>query len=503
MTFLILLAATAVQDDSYAPTQIGRGLWKSPAGFIYRSDKLFTGDELRRQEAAAGFDVGPVPPRTEKEIKAAFGGRDKSEWQVSTSRPRLKVHFRPRPARPSFDESRAISLTTQREGEFETLPESDRPVSNAGEGEPPSGRSRHVSYRVPVADRDPVQRADVADTSPLPQTGQTKEPAEATQMPAVPRATFRVPSVVVAIVVCLLVPALLIAFGVNGSSKPSQTVSSTILKIPETLNTFHQRKPDNTVREPTFDTSRRTLIACPYCQTERLSVEPKWRYVRCPVCQEIVELGKQGDPIDHVPRRAVTSNPSLPADSLRQTARVSVADDATEAPKKLSPHEIEARNAAFKFDVLARLRGLDPYEFEGFVGSLLEEIGFDSVEVTEASGDGGVDVRGIYNTAKLFNDRVAIQVKRYGKNTRVGRPEIQALRGSLAPSERGMIITTSDFTEAAVEEACRAGVQEITLMNGEWLLEEMIKNSFGMTWGEDGLLVENETNADLRFATPA
>jgi len=72
-------------DETYVPTRIGRGLWRSPAGFVYRSDKLFTGDELRRQEAAAGFDVGPVPPRSAEEIRLAYGQRQ------------------PNPARYSFD----------------------------------------------------------------------------------------------------------------------------------------------------------------------------------------------------------------------------------------------------------------------------------------------------------------------------------------------------------------------------------------------------------------
>jgi hypothetical protein len=73
MATLILLMITGAPDETYAPTQIGRGLWRSPAGFVYRSDKRFTGDELKRQEIAAGFDVGSVPPRSPQEIKLAFG----------------------------------------------------------------------------------------------------------------------------------------------------------------------------------------------------------------------------------------------------------------------------------------------------------------------------------------------------------------------------------------------------------------------------------------------
>lgn len=79
MWCVIALTLLIAADESYAPVKIGRGLWRSPAGFVYRSDKLFTGDELRRQEAAAGFDVGPVPPRTEEEIRMAFGVRHRRQ----------------------------------------------------------------------------------------------------------------------------------------------------------------------------------------------------------------------------------------------------------------------------------------------------------------------------------------------------------------------------------------------------------------------------------------
>jgi hypothetical protein len=73
MATIMLLIIITSHEESYVPTQIGRGLWRSPAGLVYRSDKLFTGDELKRQEIAAGFDVGPVPPRSPQQIKLAYG----------------------------------------------------------------------------------------------------------------------------------------------------------------------------------------------------------------------------------------------------------------------------------------------------------------------------------------------------------------------------------------------------------------------------------------------
>lgn len=87
MWYVIALTLLTGADESYAPVKIGRGLWKSPAGFVYRSDKLFTGNELRRQEAAAGFNVGPVPPRTADEIRLAYGQRQPNSARYSFETP--------------------------------------------------------------------------------------------------------------------------------------------------------------------------------------------------------------------------------------------------------------------------------------------------------------------------------------------------------------------------------------------------------------------------------
>jgi restriction system protein len=82
-------------------------------------------------------------------------------------------------------------------------------------------------------------------------------------------------------------------------------------------------------------------------------------------------------------------------------------------------------------------------------------------------------------------ERIAVQVKRLQANVR--RPEIQALRGSLATHERGLFITTGGFSRGAAEEAMRATATPIGLMTGEELAGQLIELRVGVR-EENGVL---------------
>ncbi len=86
MSVFLLLVLISAKD--YAPTEIGPGLWRSPAGFVYRSDRRFTGDELRRQEAAAGFDVRLFQPglRKKSEKRSGKGARSSAPYPLPAGR---------------------------------------------------------------------------------------------------------------------------------------------------------------------------------------------------------------------------------------------------------------------------------------------------------------------------------------------------------------------------------------------------------------------------------
>lgn len=128
-----------------------------------------------------------------------------------------------------------------------------------------------------------------------------------------------------------------------------------------------------------------------------------------------------------------------------------------------------------------RLINMSPSAFEHLIGKLLEAIGF-RADVTKASHDGGVDVRGELVIDNVIRVKMSVQAKRYKIGNNVQAPVVQQLRGSVntVELERGLLITTSDFTKYAYQEAEAYGKANIDLMNGEKLVELLLKYEIGV-----------------------
>ena len=148
---------------------------------------------------------------------------------------------------------------------------------------------------------------------------------------------------------------------------------------------------------------------------------------------------------------------------------------------------IEQQNREVRTQLLRQAQEGDPADFERLIATLLVKMGFDDVEVTRISGDGGVDVRGILVVGDVVRVRMAVQAKRWQGN--VGAPIVQQVRGSLGAHEQGLIITTSDFGSGAREEAARADASPVALMNGEQLAILLAENEVGVLRNEHVLLM--------------
>ena len=143
--------------------------------------------------------------------------------------------------------------------------------------------------------------------------------------------------------------------------------------------------------------------------------------------------------------------------------------------------EIERHNAKIRERLLEKLRAMDAIDFENLLGRLLDEMDFLDTQVTRASGDGGIDVRGTWKIADGITIKMAIQAKRWKKGHNVQSPIVDAVRGALASSERGMIITTSDFSKGAIENAeDKTKSSTISLVNGEQLVKLLVKHGIGV-----------------------
>ena len=135
--------------------------------------------------------------------------------------------------------------------------------------------------------------------------------------------------------------------------------------------------------------------------------------------------------------------------------------------------------ASFHTQLLERLQSLSSREFEQFARRLLTAYGFQDVEVTQISSDGGIDGYGRLRLG-LATMNVAFQSKKWQGN--VGRPKVDEFRGAIQGEyEQGVFFTTSDFTPGAREASLKKGAVPIILLNGESIVKLMIEKELGVT----------------------
>lgn len=140
---------------------------------------------------------------------------------------------------------------------------------------------------------------------------------------------------------------------------------------------------------------------------------------------------------------------------------------------------IENQNELTKESLRKMLHSMDPYQFEYLVADLLQRIGYENVQVTKRSGDKGIDVVANLTVGGITNVKTVVQVKRW-TNQRVSGAEIAQLRGSAETDQRGLIITTSDFTKDGLKEAQASNKIPVSLINGEKLIQLLIKYGVGV-----------------------
>jgi hypothetical protein len=105
------------------------------------------------------------------------------------------------------------------------------------------------------------------------------------------------------------------------------------------------------------------------------------------------------------------------------------------------------------------------YEFEEYIAKFFKVNGFE-VQQTSYSHDGGIDLIAFCNDP-IYSGKYIIQCKKY-KDTLVGQPVIRDLYGVVMSenANKGILITTSDFTEDAQTFARHKNIE---LINGTML----------------------------------
>jgi restriction system protein len=166
-----------------------------------------------------------------------------------------------------------------------------------------------------------------------------------------------------------------------------------------------------------------------------------------------------------------------------------VSDDRQDRLKKIKEERIETtreeeeseeiQNFTWQEEIIEELLIMSPSSFERLCQRLLRELGFQNVEVTGQTNDGGIDGKGILRLGGVLSFHVIFQAKRYKGS--VSPSIVRDFRGAMVGrADKGLIITTGTFTREAKKEAQRDGAPPIDLMDGNDLAEKLKELKLGV-----------------------
>ena len=157
--------------------------------------------------------------------------------------------------------------------------------------------------------------------------------------------------------------------------------------------------------------------------------------------------------------------------------------EAVETPDEALRRAHGAITGALAAELLDRVRKASPAFFETLIVALLLAMGYGgtSEEAGRAigqSGDDGVD--GVIDQDPLGVDQIYVQAKRYGEGNNIGAGAIRDFYGalSLKKAHKGIFVTTSAFSPAAIDTARGLG-SRIVLIDGPQLAKLMIRYNVG------------------------
>lgn len=159
------------------------------------------------------------------------------------------------------------------------------------------------------------------------------------------------------------------------------------------------------------------------------------------------------------------------------------ADESEVDPLTAATEIVRQLNAATETELRVALQNSSPEFFEKAVLELLWAMGYGGGQGEKQhlgkSHDGGID--GVIRQDPLGLQNVYVQAKRYADDNAVGSPDINSFYGALARrgADRGVFITTSKFTPAAIDAAQQFNGRVI-LIDGIRLTFLMLQNGVGV-----------------------
>jgi restriction system protein len=161
-----------------------------------------------------------------------------------------------------------------------------------------------------------------------------------------------------------------------------------------------------------------------------------------------------------------------------------IIEKVSQTPQEILDSSYQSLRQNLAQEILEYIKNSPPKFFEGLVVDLLIAMGYggsrkDAGQAIGQVGDGGID--GIIKEDKLGLDTIYLQAKRWEGT--VTRPIVQGFAGALMGrrASKGILITTSNFSQQAIDYANGVEHLKIILIDGEQLAQLMIEHDVGVT----------------------
>lgn len=227
--------------------------------------------------------------------------------------------------------------------------------------------------------------------------------------------------------------------------------------------------------------------ALSYLNMAGLTKKPKRAYYE--ITEDGIKILSTPEKVDdYITEKVQQRNQEKSNISTVNTPSVTRMDDSTDdmTPSETIEISFEKIKSKIYNDILDTIISKTPREFEKLVVALLQKMGYggeiqNSGEVTQYSNDNGID--GIIKEDVLGFGRIYIQAKRYQRDNKIGREDLNKFVGALAvaQSNKGVFITTSSFNKNAIEYANKLNNNTtLVLIDGEQLAKYIYDYSLGM-----------------------
>lgn len=186
----------------------------------------------------------------------------------------------------------------------------------------------------------------------------------------------------------------------------------------------------------------------------------------------LTDKGRNTELTDEQSRKIFLKWVDIHAKARKEKSKKEIIDEQEDE----EPEDVEHTYTPGLIDVLLKL---NPKGFENICKRLLREHGFENVEVTGGSHDGGIDGYGTLELNPFVTIKVLFQCKRY-KGT-VSRAQVGDFRNAMfGRAEKGIILTTGTFSQEAKREAVRDGAPPIELIDGQKLVQLFEEKQLGV-----------------------